>query len=106
MHTHSLTHTHTQCSYVNENLYAIGLGMQATNAEAPAGLGVPSDVDEGMCITIGRWFIIVGVSLSEQHTAGFTSSLLQSDLALSTYKLGSHLSIQLQGNYYGYTGMG
>ena len=79
--------------------------MQATNAEAPAGSGVPSDVDEGMCIT--REIVHhCGVSLSEQHTAGFTTSLLQSDLALSTYKLGSYLSIQLQGNYYGYTGMG
>ena len=48
MHTHSHTHIY---SYVNENLYAIGLGMQATNAEVPAGSGVPSDVDEGMCIT-------------------------------------------------------
>ena len=32
-------------------IYVIGLGMQATNAETPAGSGVPSDVNEGMCIT-------------------------------------------------------
>ena len=76
--------------------------MQATNAEAPAGSGVPSDVDEGMCIT-REMIYHCGVSLSEQHTAGFTSSLLRSDLALNTYKLGSYLSIQLLGNYYGYT---
>ena len=76
--------------------------MQATNAEAPAGSGVPSDVDEGMCIT-REMVYHCGFSLSEQHTAGFTSSLLQSDLPLSTY---SYLAIQLQGNYYGYAGMG
>ena len=75
---------HTHSHYVNENLYAIGLGMPATNTETPAGSGVPSDVDEGMCIT--REIVHhCGVSMSEQHTAGFTSSLLKSDLALSTY---------------------
>ena len=97
-----LLHIIIECSYVNEILYVICLGMQATNAEAPAGSGAPSDVDEGMCIT-REMVYHCGVSLSEYHTAGFTSLLVQSDLALSTY---SYLSIQLQGSYYGYTGMG
>ena len=46
-------HTHTYTIFLRKwkHFYVFGLGMQATNAEAPAGSGVPSDVDEGMCIT-------------------------------------------------------
>ena len=78
---HMHTHTHTQCYYINENLYAIGLGMQATTPEAAAVLGVPSEVDEGTCIT-REMVHHCGVSLSEQHNAGFTSLFVQSALSI------------------------
>ena len=66
--------------------------MPATNAEAPAGSGVPSEVNEGMCIT-REMVHHCEVSLSEQHNAGFTSLFVQSDLALSTHELASYLFI-------------
>ena len=59
------THTHTMFL----KTYAVGLGVQAPNAEAPV---VLSEVVEGMLITREmvhhHW-----VSLSKHHTAGFTS---------------------------------
>ena len=83
--------------------YAIGLGVQAPTAKAPA---VLTKVVEGMRIT-KEMVHHHGMNLSKQHTAGFTSFLLvQSDLTLSAYKQCSYLSIQLQGSYYGHTGMG
>ena len=49
--------------------YAVGLGVQAPTAEAPV---VLSEVVEGMLIT-REMVHHHGVSLSKQHTAGFTS---------------------------------
>ena len=67
--------------------------MEAPPAEVPVVLEVPSEVDEGMCIT-REMVHRRGMSLSKQHTAGFTSFLLaQNDFTLSTYKQCSYLSM-------------
>ena len=68
-HTHARTHTHTHTHTMFLKTYAVGLGVQAHTAEAPV---VLSEVVEGMLI-IREMVHHHGLSLSKQHTAGFTS---------------------------------